>query len=239
MTKTIKTTLAAAILGIAFAGYSHAQTPTPSPAPVPTNPLTAAMAAQGNTFKASGNWAGLISTMQPEITSSYVYTPGEANIADAQSANNLAIQFVVTAIRETAGIGAAHTYALQENAFMTAANYSFIALHNPAQAVTESGEAVAASAPANAEWTAQNLFYQVRAGQAGNTQVVGLLNAQTSLISQAAGNWLYQAYNPVGAAKSDLRAFYQTLVQSVENNTANAAFIGKILDQINKLDAQQ
>jgi hypothetical protein len=224
-----KTLLAAAILlGIAITGNSQAQTPTPAPAPADV-----VLAGSANALIAASNWAGLIALAEPFVTGSFTYAPRNM-WTTTQRLGNLAIHLVTLGTIETQGPLAGHDYAAREGDFMAAADLSSGWLHNPAQAVVESGSAIGLSAPAHVEWVARNLFYQARAGQIGNAQITAFLKSQTAFISANAADSLYQAYNPVGASPADAEAFYGLFLGAVENTAQSAAFLGKVKSQLAK-----
>ena len=229
MIKSIK--IAVLLSLVAAAGF--AQSPTPSPTPAMSQ--QAMLGGSANILKTAGNWTGVESLAQPLITGSFAYAPLQA-LTDIQNTSNLAIALMGSAISNMQSKQAAHDYLVGMLDYIDAANMSGVALHNYPQAVLESGSAIAMATPPKTEWLARKLLYQARTGLNMNAQIVGFLQSQTSAIDAATGLDLYIAYNPIVATKADLLSFYELLLQSVESNQANAAFIGRVLDQVNKLN---
>ena len=237
--KTINTTLAAAILSlIAFAGNSFAQTPTPSPTP-PLSP-SAALTGSANALSAARDWTDEEALALPLVTGSYVYTPAQVGLTNAQLLLNRAIEIVTSSTGNIAGAQAAHDYAISKGDYGQAASYSAgNVMRNPAQAVTEQTTANNLMAPCSPEFAVVLFGYETLAGRNVNAAIVSYIQSLTHTVSVSTANRFYGAFNPIIASKTDLLAFYELLLQSVESNTVNAPFIGKILDQENKLNKAQ
>jgi hypothetical protein len=229
MNKT-KTPLAAiAILGIAFAGNSLAQTPTPSPTPVPTLSSSAAP------LLATHDWTDLLALASPLVTGTYAYAPGQLGLTESQVLNNTAIDLVSQATGPLSGWQAGHDYCISKGYFIKAASFSVSWLHNPVQAVSEAALALAAASPAPVEWQASNLVFQMKAGAITDAQLTSWLQSQSSYISKNAAQSLYNAYNKSADTVPNDIAFFTALLKVTENNPTNAVLVGQITDQISRL----
>ena len=220
----------------ALCAPAFAQNSSPTPAPSPTVTPEAALTGSGNALRAAGDWAAAIALAQPFVTGTFVYSPGQSGLTDAQQLNNIAISVITSATGSAAGAQAAHDYAIAKGNYGQAASYSANQLRNPAQAAAEQTTANNLMAPCDPYFIGVLFKYLTLSGQNENAAIVAYLQTQKQFISGGVANVLYGAFNPVVASKEDLLAFYGLLLQSVESNQQNAAFIGKVLDQQNKLN---
>lgn len=232
-----KTLLAAAILSlIAFAGYSQAQTTGGTSAVTGTVALTPEQVLSGSaaTFITAKDWPDLVTLAQPFIIGSYIPVAPVNGYTDAQQLNNQAINYVIRATQAISGVQAAHDYAVSKQHWGAAANLTLTNLKNPKAAITELQNAINLN-PASTGLKTTMLLYQAKAGQNVNAAIVSYIKSQPGMLPSSDARNLYAAFNTPQASETDLLAFYNLMLQSVESNQSNAAFIGKLLDQKNKL----
>jgi len=221
--KKAKTLLAAAILGlIAFAGNSQAQTPAPTPTPPPWDALRASVAP----LIVAHEWDRVIATGSAAISGTWLAVVN----TDAANLNNAGITIVHNAINAMSGRVAGRTFALSMGAYSMAADDSFV-MRRFADAISDLQRANSG----DPFFQALLFKYQAAAGQNVNTAIVAFLNAQPGIIQIKVADICYQSFKYAGTPQADVLSFYNLLLQSVESNQANAAWIGKILDQKNKL----
>lgn len=249
--KSIKIMLAVAILGLIGVAGAQAQTVSGTPGAViallsstavTTGTLNAEQVLSGSAaaLVKAQDWPDLMTMAAPFVSENYIYDPGVNGWNDVGLLNNQAIGYMITGTSKLAGVQAAHDYAVSKLAWTAAAGISGGPLRNPQQAITEFQNAINLSTQPNSanSMQPQMLLYQAKAGQNVNSAIMTFLNSQTAYINGGMANNLYSAFNYIAASKTDTLAFFSLLLQSVESNQANAAFVGKIIDQENKLNAK-
>lgn len=224
--------LAAVILlsGIVFAGNSQAQTTTGTVALTPSQTLDAAASEK----IAAKDWDGLIALAESNIIGNYIADPGINGWTDTGYLNNHSIDYVITATGNKSGWQAAHDYAASKLAWQRAATITLNNIKSPQAAIAELQKAISAN-PSSLSLQAYMLQFRARAGQNVNTEIVSFITSRNAMLDYWTANNLYGAFNTIQAQKADVLAFYDLLLQSVESNQANAAFIAKVIDQKDKL----
>ena len=235
--KHTKTMLAAAILSlIELAGNSFAQTTTGTTDTSGTAVVIATnsdLRTAADALVKAQNWEGLQTLVDPYITGPFVYIDPSA-MTEAQKMLNSAIDYKDQVVFRLSGAQAAHDWAISKGRWQLAANFSFYQFKNPTQAFTELDKHLALM-PGDAYAQAKRLLFRSVNGENVNADIVSLVKAQTSFINGGVVDQLYKAYKASLATPADNVAFYTLLLQSMESNQGNAAMIGKLIDQKNKL----
>jgi len=236
-------TLISVAAAFGLPAFAQSSSPTPAPSPTPYVSPESLLSGSAQPLQAAHDWPDLIALGNSVITSStFIFTPDQT-LTDAQIANNQAIQLVESATSAAVGKAAGLAYALSKNDYLGAASIDGYAMHQWAQAVVYSGSALALIG-SNTYFQAQNLFYRVEAGQAGNADILNLLSnlaPQNNQLDPGTANFLYTAWNssPTGNPANDeatTEAFLRDLRLRVESNNPTSPFVAKLINQLNKLN---
>ena len=158
------------------------------------------------------------------LTLANVRADGNATATPAQIATAQAL-----AIRQSQGIPAAYEFARANKLWRYAAQWA-----PNAQARLEVRRLEVADTPDNLDARCHLIAARAAVGEQVNTDILAFLNTAGYIKSGA--NSLFISYNPNAVSKADLLAFYRSLLQKTELTPATAATVGRIRDQISKLE---
>ena len=179
------------------------------------------------------NWTAVVNLCTPLAVGNYVYDSTDAS----QQLANTAINYMGRALGFTVGGGAAGG--------SNPAAYDFYVAHkfysgaagcaqyfNPAKAVENQLLVVAIEPTTNNK--ANLLLFKKLAGTNVNAEAMTFLQSVDD-INKNVAQALFNAFSPGKSTVADAIAYYNQLLLVVESNEANADFIGRVLDQKNKL----